>query len=297
MTLEPVIKWSGSKRSQAAEIVRRFPREIDTYYEPFCGGASVLRRLLMTPSVKVRRYVCSDKNWDLIGLWNEIKFAPDWLSERYAILWSNLNQDDDLDRKKKFFNDVREEFNEIRNSDLFLFIMRTTTNGMPRYNARGDFNNSFHVTRNGIDPKSMSRIIHDWSVALNYHNVEFFNRPYDDIAMRPKEGDFVYNDPPYHAVHGHSMYDGGIDTKRFFEWLRSLKCKWALSFDGKAGGEDLTYEVPEDLYVRHEYLASGNSSFRRVIGKNRHAEVYESLYLNYAPDIDERKRTQEELAL
>ena len=33
---EPVIKWSGSKRSQAEQILKYFPREIDTYYEPFC---------------------------------------------------------------------------------------------------------------------------------------------------------------------------------------------------------------------------------------------------------------------
>lgn len=42
---EPVIKWSGSKRSQAKNILTYFPKEIDVYYEPFCGGASVLRRL------------------------------------------------------------------------------------------------------------------------------------------------------------------------------------------------------------------------------------------------------------
>ena len=293
MTLEPVIKWSGSKRSQASEIVRRFPREIDTYYEPFCGGASVLRRLLMTPSVKVRRYVCSDINWDLIGLWNEIKDNPDWLAKRYAAMWRELNADGDLERKKRYFNAVREEFNETRNSDLFLFIMRTTTNGMPRYNARGDFNNSFHVTRNGIEPRELAEILRAWSVALNHHGVEFIHRPYDDIAMRPKEGDYVYVDPPYAGTKG--MYYGGIDLPQFFAWLRGLKCRWALSFDGRAGGEDLTYEVPEDLYVRHEYLASGNSSFRRVIGKNRHAEVYESLYLNYAADVREVERTQLEL--
>lgn len=43
---EPVIKWSGSKRKQASEILTYFSKEIDTYYEPFCGGASVLRCLL-----------------------------------------------------------------------------------------------------------------------------------------------------------------------------------------------------------------------------------------------------------
>lgn len=32
---KPIIKWSGSKRSQSEEIIKRFPKEIKTYYEPF----------------------------------------------------------------------------------------------------------------------------------------------------------------------------------------------------------------------------------------------------------------------
>ena len=38
---QPVIKWSGSKRSQASEIIKYFPKQIDTYFEPFCGGAAL----------------------------------------------------------------------------------------------------------------------------------------------------------------------------------------------------------------------------------------------------------------
>ena len=72
---EPAIKWSGSKRSQAEKILEFFPKEIDTYYEPFCGGCSVLRRLLDS-DIKVKNYVCSDLNQDLINLWIEIKNHP-----------------------------------------------------------------------------------------------------------------------------------------------------------------------------------------------------------------------------
>ena len=43
---EPVIKWSGSKRSQAKQIVSCMPKEIDTYYEPFVGGGAVLFDIL-----------------------------------------------------------------------------------------------------------------------------------------------------------------------------------------------------------------------------------------------------------
>lgn len=38
---KPVIKWSGSKRSQSDEILKHFPNEIDTYFEPFVGGGSI----------------------------------------------------------------------------------------------------------------------------------------------------------------------------------------------------------------------------------------------------------------
>jgi len=33
-----LIKWTGSKRRQARQIVAKFPRKIATYYEPFLGG-------------------------------------------------------------------------------------------------------------------------------------------------------------------------------------------------------------------------------------------------------------------
>ena len=75
------------------------------------------------------------------------------------------------------------------------------------------------------------------------------------------------------------MYFGGFDNKKLFEWLSDIKCKWALSYDGISGKEDNTFAVPTDLYSEHIYLRSGNSSFKRTIGKDNNAIVYESLYI------------------
>ena len=39
---QPVIKWSGSKRSQASTLLSYFPEDIKCYYEPFIGGGAML---------------------------------------------------------------------------------------------------------------------------------------------------------------------------------------------------------------------------------------------------------------
>lgn len=279
---DPIIKWSGSKRSQAEAIVSRMPRVIDTYYEPFCGGCSVLNRLLQTQSVKVKRYVASDVNADLIALWNEIKDNPEELIRGYAELWAVFNRHsgvEDFERRKEVFYTIRERYNNEHRPIDFLFIMRTTTNGMPRYNGEGKFNNSCHFSRPGIHPSELSKICRSWSELLKSKDVQFVHRSYEDVVS--DNNSLIYLDPPYMSVVRHQMYFGGIDKEKFFFWLRNLKGKWILSFDGKRGEEDYTYSVPQDLYKRHEYLYSGNSSFERYLGKGKTERVFESLYLNF----------------
>lgn len=271
---EPVIKWSGSKRSQADTILSYFPNKIDTYYEPFCGGASVLRRLIES-DINVSNYVCSDINNDLILLWNAIKNNPDAVSSHYMCLWTELNVDDNKERKKQYYYKVRERFNKEKSPLDFMFIMRTAVNGMPRYNKNGEFNNSFHITRNGILPDKLDVIIREWSKILNNNNVIFKCCSYDEI--HPTSKDFCYLDPPYANTKG--MYYGIIDYNSFWDWIRSIKCKYILSFDGISGNTDNTYKVPDDIYNKHEYILSGNSSFRMIIGKSNNSIVYDSLYI------------------
>lgn len=274
ITFQPVIKWSGSKRSQAKEIIKHFPNKINTYYEPFVGGGSVIRRLLSS-NIKVNKYICSDLNNDLIDLWNLIKQHPILIADTYERMWNELNIDDNKERKKQYFYKIRKEFNEDKNPLDFMFIMRTTTNGMPRYNKKGEFNNSFHITRNGIKPNTLKNIIIQWSKLLNKHNVQFICQDYKKV--NPNKNDFMYLDPPY--VNTKGMYYGGLDYEKFWDWLRNQNCSYILSFDGISGDVDNTHAVPKDIYDKHEYLLSGNSSFKRIVGKSNDSIVYESLYV------------------
>ena len=274
MNFQPAIKWSGSKRSQCDEIISYFPRKIETYYESFLGGGSVAYRL-MNSDINVNKFVLSDLNSDLINLYKLIQNDYKSVVSHYELLWNELNKDSDFERKKLYFAEIRKRLNEKHDPKDFMFIMRTTTNGMPRYNSDGEFNNSFHITRNGIEPFRLEKILKEWNDTLNNHNVEFINSSYDEFC--PNENDFCYYDPPYANTKG--MYFGAIDNGKFFSFLSDLKCPYCFSFDGYCEDEDSTYDVPKSVYDEHVYLKNGNSSFRRVIGNKTDKIIYESLYI------------------
>ncbi len=81
---KPVIKWSGSKRSQSARIKAYLPDKFNRYYEPFVGGGSMLYAINPTDAA------CGDICAPLIDLWNEIKNNPITLSEAYRVRWTRL---------------------------------------------------------------------------------------------------------------------------------------------------------------------------------------------------------------
>ncbi len=277
--MQPVIKWTGSKRSQANELIKLFPKEMKTYYEPFCGGASVLRTLLDNmQEFVVERFVCCDIDKNLIGLWNAIKDCPSKIIEDYTSMWSKLNSRESVEERWKIFEDVRARLNIQHDPSDFMFITRTATNGMTRYNAKGEFNNSFHFSRTGMKPETLKKIVYDWSNVLNKHDVKFELKDY--LELEPKAGDFCYLDPPYYNTK--SVYQGRFDNNKLFEWLRNLQCGYVWSYNGISGNEDNTVKISKDLYDKHIYLKSGNSSFKRVAGKDNDAMVYESVYIKSA---------------
>lgn len=265
---KPVIKWSGSKRSQASEIIKYLPDRFDTYYEPFVGGGSMLY------AISPGKAVCGDICEPLIALWNKIKDEPEELAEAYRVRWERLQNDGYL-----VYYDIRDEFNKRKQPEDLLFLSRTCVNGLIRFNADGEFNNSLHHTRPGIAPDALRKIITDWSSHIQ--GAEFMSANYSETTREATNKDLVYLDPPY--FHTRGRYYGTIDYESFLNYLETLNTKgikYMLSFDGVRGDENYTVELPNDLYKRHIMIPSGNSSFKKVMDKET-LKVFESLYLNW----------------
>lgn len=268
-----VMKWSGSKDTQAESILKFFPKYINTYYEPFLGGGSVFLKLLES-NILVDNYMVSDINKELIGIYKMIQDDPEKLIETYRFHYNKYNSAD-ISYRKLYFNEVREYFNQTKLPEDFYWIMRTTTNGMPRYNKKGEFNNSCHFSRPGMNPTEVEKIINDHFILFNTKKIKFLCNSYNSICG--KVGDLIYMDPPYQNTKG--MYFGGFDNNEFIDWANNLDSDWIMSYDGKVNDEKINHIPPNHL--RHEYLLSGNSSFRRVIGKSKDSIISESLYLNF----------------
>lgn len=269
MKIQPVIKWSGSKRSQAGAICSEIPN-FNRYYEPFVGGGSITYAL--APPSAIAGDICVP----LIDLWNEIKYRPTELAARYRLEWEQLQT-----IGSDHYYSVRTRFNKESDPADLLFLSRTCVNGLIRFNSDGKFNNSFHLSRPGIHPDRLDRIIRDW--AIKVQGVDFLAAGYRESTDSAVRGDFVYMDPPYANTKGRYYGTSSINFEDFFVYLDELNrkgIKWALSFDGSRG--DVTYKhgLPEDIYRRRLSIESGTSTFRRVLDKELE-KVHESLYLSY----------------
>ena len=268
-----LIKWTGSKRSQAHQIASLFPDNRNaTYFEPFLGGGS----MLFFGADWFSHAVASDVYAPLIDLWQSIKEVPQKVIQNYEAEWWML--------QKNFpahFSAVRKRFNESPNGQDLLFLSRTCANGIIRFNREGEFNNSIHLSRRGMRPATFAEIVRKWSGRLR--NVEFATQDYAEVLKLAKDGDFIYLDPPY--ANSHNRYIEDLNVGRLIDFLRALNEKrvlWALSFDGERGGFDMTYALPSNLYAFHTELASGHSAVQKVLN-SKVEEVRESLYLNYRP--------------
>lgn len=262
-----LLKWTGSKRSQAARIAALAPSH-KRYYEPFLGGGALLYMLGRPGSVG------GDLYGPLVEFWKLTRDDAESLISDYRNQWTKLQAD-----FPNYYYVVRDRFNAERRPEDLNFLMRTCVNGIARFSKDGNFNNSLHLSRKGMLPCRFAKIVRRWS--LHIQGIDFRKGDFEETIYDVNSEDFVYFDPPYGG--NKQRYIGNLDTGRFLHALDSLNSrgvKWALSFDGTRGSITYSYNLPADIYRRKISINSGYSAVAKVL--NGPIEmVHESLYLNY----------------
>lgn len=262
-----LIKWMGSKRKLAPEILPHFPSKIRTYWEPFIGSGAMLKELLEN-EVEVERFRCSDACEPLIGIWNLIRDDPSKLSESYRRLWSELQSEE-----QRLYNEVRERFNATGDPCDFFFLLRTCRVGAVEFSQKGRFITPYHLGEYGLEPKFVDVLLADWHDRLRGRDVTFTVRDYSTVFSRAD--DFMYLDPPYKSERSR-LYFGTFNHDEFFKWLSKQRGRWALSMGSLEEGQG-SCDVPK-IYDQKISVRDGDSAIRRL-GRSASFKIKEMVFV------------------
>lgn len=187
MTL-PFLKWAGSKRQLLPDLRKYVPSDYSVYFETFLGGGALFF------DIAPRRAVLADANWELIETYRAVR---DYVEELIKLL-SKYPRDRDVYYK------IRDESTNDRSSieigARFIYINRCGFNGLWRENKKGQCNVPFGDMKAPVCDAERLR-----ACSKILKNAEIFHLDFS-VAMRAKDGDFCYFDPPYVPLNATSNF-------------------------------------------------------------------------------------------
>ncbi len=195
---DPLVKWPGGKRFLLEHLLPEFPESIDSYYEPFLGGAAVFLKLLP------RNAVLSDTNAELINLYQCVRDHPDALVKTIAAMKNS----------KKAYYETRESRPrvDVTRAARFLYLTRLSFNGIYRVNLDGIFNVPYGRKRHlAVCDEERITAVHK---ALR--GATLLVADFEGATKNASKGSVAYFDPPYtvaHANNGFVKYN-----ERIFSW-------------------------------------------------------------------------------
>jgi len=294
------IPYQGSKRNIASDILRYFPKPIETLHEPFAGSAAI--SLAAAAHRLAEKYWINDLNKPLMDLWEKIINHPEEISRQYEHLWQEQQKD-----PRRYYDRIRDQFNLTGRPDYFLYLLARCVKASVRYNANGEFNQSPDNRRRGAMPGTMRHMILGASSLLK-GKTKVTSRNYRDVLAKAKPGDLVYLDPPYQGVcrNRDTRYLTGVQFCEFVEVLGELNqrgIRYIVSYDGRTGNKVHGQLLPSALNLTQVEIRAGRSSQATLLG--REDITVESLYLSpalteelsRAPSIYRYKKSEQMILL
>lgn len=218
--MKPFLRWAGGKTWLLKDIYNYLPEKFNNYYEPFLGGGSVYIHLKSIG--KIQNAYLSDRNADLINAYNAIKYNP---NELIKILKEYKNE-------KEFYYFLRNQkySNHIQKAAQFIFLNRTSFNGVYRVNLRGEYN----VPYGFKDYKVLFDFDNILKLTDIFQEASFISCDFQETIEKVQKGDLVFLDPPYTVAHennGFIKYNQKIfaweDQERLAEYIELIKTKEA----------------------------------------------------------------------
>ena len=259
---KPFLRWTGSKNWFIKEECRRFiPARYNNYHEPFLGGGAVFFGLNQPNQVFL-----NDLNWELVNTYVQIR---DNLELVISALKRYVNSREDYYRVREM--QCRANYSKAAK---FIYLNRTSFNGIYRVNWRGVYNVPYGKRPNvDIVTENNLREVNKKLQKATLSSEDFYN-----TLQHIQKGDLVYLDPPYTVAHEHNgfiEYNSKLfsweDQLKLVEYIQEVKRKKAFFILSNA----------EHFEVRKLYHNIGKivslSRYCRVGGRNKTRGMYREI--------------------
>lgn len=241
--------YVGDKFKLIPQLKENFPKGIDRFIEPFCGGGSVFL------NTNAKEYLLNDIDPYIIKLHdflisssaNPEKFWERLKSniEKYNLSATFMGRDVPKEYRKEFvktyfakynkeaYMQLRNDFNNNKEDMMLLYMLLIYGfNRILRFNSKGDFNlpvGNVDFNKNVVDA------LNNYFAYVQDKSIKLFNMDFKDFVenVRPTQKDFVYLDPPYLITF--SEYnklwneDSEIRLISFLDNLNELGIRFAVS--------------------------------------------------------------------
>jgi DNA adenine methylase len=160
---------------------------MDTYFEPFVGGAAVF--FALSTEGRFKKAVLADRNPALIEIYRSVQKNVDGVIRALEKLAPKLDEDS--------YYAVRaqdpERLDPAERTARLIYLNKTGYNGLYRVNRAGQFNVPYGRYKNPrvLDEQALRAA----STALR--RAKLLNEDFEAACLGAKPGDAVYFDPPY----------------------------------------------------------------------------------------------------
>lgn len=294
------LNYTGGKYKILAQLMDKFPKDIDMFFDVFSGGANV------GANINAKKIICVDINDRLISLFNYLQKEEyyhlvshlDSLIEEFSLSntfkngyeYYGCNSGNGVGsyNKDKFLK-LRDEYNnsEIKRDDLFLLLIIYSFNNQIRFNNKGAFN--LPVGKRDFNGSLRKKLqlfmdkLHDKEIT--FENIDFRRLDLDKIS---EVNSFLYLDPPYYLGDASYNENGGWTEKDEEDLLDFLKLcdekqiRFALSnvieHKGKIHNKLLDWCLSNGFNINYINCSYSNSNYHI---KDKSLVTREVLITNY----------------
>lgn len=228
------MRYMGGKFRQSkviAEYIRENKGDCTVFVEPFCGMASVSKRI----GKEFDRVILSDINRHVVNL---LRSLVDGTYKGYKPTHQQQVEEDYLYYKS--LKDTNSNDPMIAYFGNGMSFGGRWFAGLIRNSGHNSFVKEF-PSLDQVETNNRSLLI-DQRQLLEINNLELVVSSYDKLPI--PTGSFVYSDSPYGSGISH-FYTGGFDSNKYWEWVREI------SADNSIVATNTCY--PPDFEILHSW--------------------------------------------